>query len=73
MWIAKKIDKYGVFFYKKIGSGAESKMKANINEVLAQKLHKPVRTKNFKRSKAYASFKDIIGVADLAQNGIIIL
>ena len=43
------------FFKKKIGSGATSKVRANVNEALAQELHKPV----IKRFKA----------ADLAEMG----
>ena len=40
------------FFDKKTGSGV------NVNEVLAQKLNKPVATK-FKRRKVYVRFKKI--------------
>ena len=34
----------------------DKKIKANVNEVLAQDLHKPV-IKKFKRRKVYAGFK----------------
>ena len=47
------------FFDKKTRSGV------NINEQLAEELHKPV-TKSFKRKKVYARFKDNIWAADLA-------
>ena len=50
------------FFVKKKGSGA------NVNEVLAQELHKPV-IKKYKRRKIYARFKDNTWAADLAQLG----
>ena len=52
------------FFDKKAGSGA----KANVNEVLPQELHKPLINK-FKRIKRYASYKDNIWAADLAEMG----
>ena len=45
----------------------EQEMK-NVNEVLAQELHKPV-TKKFRRSKVYERFKDSIWNADLAEMG----
>ena len=44
--------------------------KANVNEVLAQELHKPV-IKKFKWSKVYARFKDKIMAADLAEMGLL--
>ena len=47
------------FFDKKTRSGV------NINEQLAEELHKPV-TESFKRKKVYARFKDNIWAADLA-------
>ena len=50
------------FFDKKTGSGS------NVNEMLAQELHKPV-IKKFKRRKVYARFKDTIWAADLADMG----
>ena len=50
------------FFHKKIGSG----IRANVNEVLAQELHKPV-IKKFKKRKVYARFKDNIWVSDRSQ------
>ena len=53
-------------FDKKIGSG----MSANVNEVLPQELHK-LLTKNSKRIKLYARFKDNIWAADLAYMGSI--
>ena len=48
------------FFDKKIGSGI------NVNEVLAQELHKSV-IKIFKRVKVYARFKYDIWTAGLAK------
>ena len=53
------------FFHKKTGSGVLVKTKAgrNVNEVLAQELHKPMIKKILER-KAYARFKDIIWAAD---------
>ena len=56
------------FFNKKTGLGTTSKKRANLNEVLAQELHKPV-IKKFKRRKVYARFKDNIWEADLAETG----
>ena len=50
------------FFDKKTGSVV------SVNEQLAVELHKPVIQK-FKRRKAYASFKDNIRAADLAEIG----
>ena len=41
-----------------------SKRAGNVNEVLAQELHKPV-IKKVKRRKVYSMFKDNIGAADL--------
>ena len=54
--LANKVYK---FFDKKIGSGVASNRGANVNEKLAQELHKPVIRK-FSRRKVYASFKDDI-------------
>ena len=48
------------FFNKKTGSGI------SVIEQLAEELHKPV-TKNFKRRKIYARFKDNIWAAGLAE------
>ena len=48
------------FFDQKIGSGV------NLNEVLAQELHKPV-IKKFKRRKVYVRFQYNIWAADLAE------
>ena len=45
-----------------------SKVKANVNEVLAQELQKPVII-IFKRRKVYARFKRNIWAADLAEMG----
>ena len=50
------------FFDKKTGAGV------SVNEQLAKELHKKV-IKKFKRRKAYASFKDNILAADLAEMG----
>ena len=50
------------FFYNKTGFGA------NVNEVLAQKLLKPV-IKNFKRREMYSRLKENIWAADLAEMG----
>ena len=50
------------FLDKEIGSGTKS----NINEVLAQELHKPA-IKKFKRRKVSARFKDNVRTADLAE------
>ena len=52
------------FFYKKTGSGV------NVNEVLAQELHK-LMIKKFKRRKVYTRLKDNIWPADLAEMGSI--
>ena len=49
-------------FDKKTGS------RANVNEVLAQELHKPV-IKKFERRKFYARFKDNIWALDIAEMG----
>ena len=43
-------------------------MGANVNEELAQKLHKPV-IKKYKRRRAYGRFKDNLWAADLAEIG----
>ena len=48
------------FFDKKTGSGI------SVNEQVAEELHKPV-TKNFKRRKVYARFKENIWAADLVE------
>ena len=48
------------FFDEKLGSGI------SVNEELAAELHKPV-INNFKRRKVYATFKDNISAADLAE------
>ena len=48
------------FFDEKLGSVI------NVNEELAAELHKPV-INNFKRRKVYATFKDNISAADLAE------
>ena len=55
---------------KKTGSRAiaTDKLRANVNEVLVQELHKPV-IKKFKRRKVYAMFKDNIWAADLPEIG----
>ena len=55
-------------FDKKTGSGKANKIKANVNEVLAQELHKPL-IKNFKKRKVYRSLKDNIWEAYLAKIG----
>ena len=52
------------FFDKKAGSG----VKVNVNEVLAQKLHKPV-IKKLKTRKVNARFKDNIWAADFVKMG----
>ena len=49
-------------FNKKTRSGI------NVNEQLAEKLHKPV-SKKFKRRKVYAKLKYNIWAADLAEMG----
>ena len=56
------------FFDKKTESGAiaTSKSGINVNEQLAEELHKPA-TKIFKRKKVYARFKDKVWAADLAE------
>ena len=55
-------------FDEKTGSGKTDKIKANVNEVLAQELHKPL-IKNFKNRKVYRSLKDNIWAAYLAKIG----
>ena len=45
----------------------DKKIKANVNEVLDQDLHKPV-IKKFKRRKVYAGFKCNIWAASLAES-----
>ena len=57
-------------FDKKTGSGKANKIKANVNEVLAQELHKPL-IKNFKKRKVYRSLKDNIWEAYLAKIGLL--
>ena len=52
------------FFLKKTATGT----KENLNEVLPQKLHKPL-IKIFKRRKVYVRFKYIIWVVDLVEMG----
>ena len=56
------------FFDKKTGSRVTATRKAGVsaNEQLAQELHKPV-TKEFKRRRVYARFKDNIWPAGLAE------
>ena len=44
------------------------KMKANVNEMLTQELHKTV-IKKIQKRKVYARFKDNILAADLAEMG----
>ena len=56
------------FFNKKTGSRAISKTGANLNEVLAQELNKPV-IKKPKRKKVVARFKDNIWATDLTEMG----
>ena len=58
------------FFYKETVSGtiATDKAGENVNEVLAQELHKQV-IKNFKRRKVHSRFKDYIWAANLAEIG----
>ena len=50
------------FFGKKI------RLRATVNEELVEQLHNPV-IKKFKRRKIYATFKDNIWAADLAEMG----
>ena len=52
--------------YKLFDKKIESRKKANVNEVLAQELHKPV-IKKFKTTKMYEKFKDNIWVTDFAE------
>ena len=52
------------FFYKKTES------RANVNEVLADELNKPV-IKRFKRRKVYTRFKDNIRAADLSEMALL--
>ena len=52
---------------KKKKSSGTSKIKSNVNEVLAQELHK-LKIKKCKR-KVYERFKDNIWPADLAEMG----
>ena len=44
----------------------KTRTEINVNEQLAEDLHKPL-IKNFKRRKVYARFKDNIWAADLAE------
>ena len=55
---------------KKTTSGAiaTGKVDANVNEKLAEVVHKPV-IKKFKRRKVYSRIKDNIWAADLAEMG----
>ena len=46
----------------------DKKMKANVNEMLTQELHKTV-IKKIQKRKVYARFKDYILAADLAEMG----
>ena len=57
------ISKHGVYVFDK-----KTRWVENLNEVLAQELHKPV-TKEFKRRKVCLRFKDNIWVADLTEMG----
>ena len=59
---------WGVLCIRKIGSGATSKARANVIEVLVQELHNPM-IKKFKRRKIYARFKDNNWAANLAEMG----
>ena len=45
----------------------DKKIKANVNQVLAQDLHKPV-IKKFKRRKVYERFKGNLWAASLAES-----
>ena len=45
-------------------------MKANVNEILTQELHKPV-IKKIQKRKLYARFKKNILPADLAEMGLL--
>ena len=54
------------FFDKKIRSG----VRATVNEVLVQELHKPV-IKNFKRKEVCSWFKYSIMAADTAEMGLL--
>ena len=56
------------FFDKKTGSGtiATNKARINVNEQLAEELHKPV-TNKFKKRKVYGIFKDNIWTAGFAE------
>ena len=45
-------------------------MKANVNEMLTQELHKPV-IKKIQKRKVYARFKKYIFAADLAEMGLL--
>ena len=54
---------------KKKRSGT-SKVKASVNEVLVQELHKAV-IKKFKRRKVHERFKDDVWAADLAEMGLL--
>ena len=46
----------------------DKKMKANVNEMLTQELHKTV-IKKIQKRKVYARFKDNILAGDLAEMG----
>ena len=54
--------------YKMFDKKARYGAKASVNEELAKKFHKPV-IKIFKRQKVYATFKDNIWAANLAEMG----
>ena len=56
------------FFEKKTGAGATSKARANLNEGLAQELHKLV-IKKHKRRIVDSRFKVNIWTSDLAKIG----
>ena len=48
--------------------GKKIRLRATVNEELVEQLHNPV-IKKFKRRKIYATFKDNIWAADLAEMG----
>ena len=61
--ITLKCDKYqrelAIMVYKFFDKNVGSEVRANVNEVLAQELHKPI-IKNFRRTKGYSRFKNNI-------------
>ena len=59
---------YKFFGENVFGFRATKKVGADVNEVLAQELHKPV-IKKFKRREVYARFQDNIWAADSAETG----